>query len=143
MFGTQIEEGRGKRTGRRILATDPQLKVEASVEEMATVLGAEGMLIVTYTSTVKPDGSLYGEGEAAFAALTGEMVTWKGIGVGRFGEGGSIHYSGSLSFLTASPKFAKLNGTAGVFHWDIDAQGNTHSRIWEFAEADASQGAGA
>ena len=143
MLGEQIAEGRGKRTGRRIIATDPQLKVEASVEETATFLGVEGLSIITYTASTKPDGSLFGEGGGIFASPQGETVTWKGIGVGRFGERGSIHYCGSLSFTTASPKLAKLNGISGVFQWDIDAQGNTHSKIWELAPAGASKAAGA
>jgi hypothetical protein len=42
MLGLQIEEGRGKRTGRRVIATDPHLKVEASVEENVTLLGVDG-----------------------------------------------------------------------------------------------------
>lgn len=142
MLGAQIEEGHGKRTGRRVLATDP-LKVEASAEESATILGVAGMSIITYTASIKPDGSLDGAGDGVFLAPTGEMVTWKGIGVGRMVAGGSIQYCGSLSFNTTSPKFAQLNGVAGVFQWEIDAQGNTHSKIWEMAPAGASKGTGA
>ena len=142
MIGEQVEEGKGKRTGRRVIALDP-LKIEATVEEMTTLLGHQGMSIITYTSGTKPDGSLDGEGNAVFATLEADMVTWKGLGVGRFGEGGSIHYSGSVSFTTTSPKFTKLNGVSGVFQFEIDAQGNTHSKIWEFATASATKGAGA
>ena len=141
MLGTQIEEGRGKRTGRRVIATAPALKVEATVEEQTRLLGIEGVNIITYTSQTKPDGTLQGEGEGVFATLAGDMVTWKGIGVGRFGEGGSIQYCGAISFTTTSPQFAKLNGVAGVFQWSIDAQGNTHSKIWELAPAGATSGA--
>ncbi len=133
MVGAQIAEGRGKRTSRRVLATEPTLRVEASVEEMATMLGVQGLSIITYVSTVKQDGSLYGEGEGVFAAPTGEMVTWKGIGVGRFSLDGSIRYTGSLSLNTSSPKLSSLNGISVVFEWDIDAQGNTHSKLFEFA----------
>jgi len=143
MLGAQIAEGRGRRTGRRVLATVPHLKVEASAEEKVTLLGVEGLNIITYTSFIKPDGSVHGEGEGAFASLQGDIVTWRGMGVGRFGEGGSIHYCGSLSFTTSSPKLASLNGVSGVFQWEIDAQGNTHSQIWEMAPAAASRSAGA
>ncbi|HLJ46667.1 MAG TPA: hypothetical protein VKU01_11700 [Bryobacteraceae bacterium] len=143
MLGKQIEEGRGKRTGRRVIATSPSLKIESSVEEVARVLGVEGMALITYTSQIKPDGSLDGEGEAAFATPEGEIVTWKGVGVGRFGEGGSIHYCGSLSFTTTSQRFGELNGVSGVFQWEIDAQGNTHSQMWELTLAGATHGAAA
>lgn len=143
MLGEQIAEGRGKRTGRRVIATQPQLKIEASAEESAKFLGVEGLSIITHRASTKPDGSLDGEGEGVFASPQGDTVTWKGIGVGRFGEGGSIHYCGSLSFNTTSQRLAKLNGISGVFQWEIDAQGNTYSRIWELAPAGASKGAAA
>ena len=139
MLGRQIEEGRGKRTGRRVISTDLNFKIEASVEETATILGVEGMSIITYVASTKPDGSLEGEGGGVFSSAQGDFVTWKGTGVGRFGEDGSIHYCGSLSFITTSPKLMALNGIAGVFQWEIDAQGNTHSQIWEMAPAGASE----
>jgi hypothetical protein len=141
MLGAQIAEGRGKRTGRRVLATSP-LKVEASAEETSTFLDVAGMSIITYSAQIKPDGSLDGEGDGVFLAPGGEMVTWKGIGVGRM-AGGSIQYCGSLSFTTTSQKLAQLNGVSGVFQWEIDAEGNTHSQIWEMAPAGASKATGA
>lgn len=141
MLGQQIEEGRGKRTGRRVIATEPHIKVEASVEETAKFLGTDGMSIITYVSYIKPDGSLHGEGDGVFASLGGDMVTWRGTGVGRFGPDGSIQYCGSVSFTTTSEKLAPLNAVSGVFQWEIDAQGNTHSKIWELAPAGASKAA--
>jgi hypothetical protein len=143
MLGPQIEEGQGKRTARRIIATEPGPKVEATVEETQKLLGIEGLTLITYTSSIKPDGSLDGEGEGIFLSPQGDRVTWKGIGVGRFTEGGAIHYCGSLSFTTTSQKLAKLNGISGVFQWEIDAQGNTHSKIWEYAPAGVGRGAAA
>ena len=133
MLGRQIEEGRGKRTARRVICTDPDFKIEASVEEKATFLGVEGMSIITYVACTKSDGSLEGEGGGVFAARDGETLTWKGTGVGRFVEGGAIQYCGALSFRTTSEKLASLNGISGVFQWEIDAEGNTHSQIWELA----------
>jgi hypothetical protein len=69
MLGEQISEGLGKRTGRRVVATDPSLKVEVSFEEMAKLLGADGLNIATYISYPKPGGGLHGEGEGVFAAV--------------------------------------------------------------------------
>jgi len=143
MLGAQIEEGRGKRTGRRVISTDPHFKIEATVEENTRLLGHDGVNIITYTSTTKPDGSVHGEGEGVFATLDGQLVKWRGVGVGRFGEGGAISYCGAVSYTTASEKLAKLNGVAGIFQWEIDAQGNTHSKMWELAPAGATRGAGA
>jgi hypothetical protein len=132
MLGEKIGEGRGKRTGRRVVATSPQFKIEVSFEDRSTMLGIEGMNIGTYTSSPKPDGSLDGYGEGVFATLEGEFVTWKGIGVGHFLAAGAVHYAGTLSYSTSSPKLTRLNSIAGVFEFDVDADGNTHSLIWEW-----------
>src|SRR5215813_8342578 len=131
MLGEQIATGQGKRTSRRIIATNP-LNVEVSFEDVTKMLGVDGMNIGTYTSTPKPDGSLDGEGQGAFATLDGEIVTWKGIGVGRFGAAGAVSYRGTLSYSTTSAKLARLNGIAGVFEFEVDAAGNTTSKIWEW-----------
>lgn len=132
MLGEVIVEGQGKRTGRRIVTTDPEFVVEVSFEELTKVLGVDGMNIGTYTSSNKPDGSLYGQGEGVFATLDGEFVTWHGIGVGRFAAGGAVSYRGSLSYKTTSPKLARLNAVAGVFEFEVAADGSTKSKVWEW-----------
>ncbi len=139
MLGPQIAEGRGKRTGRRVIATEPQLKIEASVEETTTLIGIQGINLITYTATNKPDGSLHGEGEGVFATPDGQIVTWKGTGVGRFAEGGAVNYCGTISYTTSSQKFIRLNGLAGVFQFEVDAQGNTRSVTYEMVPASATQ----
>ena len=131
MLGELIAEGQGKRTGRRILGTQP-LNVEVSFEDVSKMLGVDGMNIGTYTSTPKPDGSLDGYGQGAFATLDGEIVTWKGLGVGRFQAAGAVSYRGALSYSTTSTKLARLNGIAGVFEFEVDANGTTSSKIWEW-----------
>jgi len=133
MLGEQIAEGRGKRTGRRVLETEPTFKVEVSFEENSKVLGVDGVTIVTYRSWNRPDGSLVGEGEAVFASFEGDTMTWRGIGTGRFGEGGAVSYRGCLIYSTTSAKLARLNTLAGVFEFEVDAEGNTHSKIWAWS----------
>lgn len=140
MLGSMICEERGKRTARRVIATEPQIKVEVSFEDAGEILGVQGMNIGTYVSTIQADGSLHGVGEGVFATLDGEFAAWKGIGAGKLGEGGAVAYSGALTFSTSSQRLAKLNGISGVFQFEVDAQGNTHSRIWEHAPAGASHG---
>lgn len=131
MLGEQIAQGQGKRTGRRVIGTQP-LNIEVSFEDSSKMLGVDGMNIGTYTSTPKPDGSLHGDGQGAFATLDGDIVTWRGIGVGRFLAGGAVSYRGTLSYSTTSSKLARLNGIAGVFEFEVDANGNTTSKIWEW-----------
>jgi hypothetical protein len=131
MLGEQIEETRGKRIVRRVLSTDP-LKVEVSFEGSGKLLGTDVTEMATYSSQVGPDGSLYGEGEGAYIASGGDLITWKGAGVGKLGAGGAASYRGAVYFRTASPKFARLNSVAGMFEFEADAQGNTHSKTWEW-----------
>src|SRR5687767_4472927 len=127
MLGEKIGEGRGKRTARRVVCTEPNFKVEVSFEDVTTLLGVEGVTIATYVSSNKPDGSLHGEGEGVWATRDGETVTWKGSGVGRFKDGGAVSYRGCVSYKTTSSKLARLNTIAGAFEFDVDAAGNTHS----------------
>ena len=131
MLGELIEEGRGKRTARRVLSADPP-KVEVSFEGTGKLLGADVNEIGTYWSAVRPDGSLYGEGQGVYTTNDGDMITWRGAGVGKLGAGGAVSYRGALYFWTTSAKFARLNAVAGVFEYDVDPQGNTHSKAWEW-----------
>jgi hypothetical protein len=131
MLGEQIEESRGKRIVRKVLSTDP-LQVEVTFEAAGKLLGNDVSEMVTYSSQVRPDGSLYGEGQGAYISSGGDLVTWKGAGVGTLGAGGVASYRGAIYFWTASPKFARLNTVAGIFEFESDAQGNTHSKTWEW-----------
>jgi len=131
MLGELIGEGQGKRTGRRVVCTEPNFKVEVSFESAEKIMGIDGFNIGTYVSWPKPDGSLYGEGEGVVATAEG-MMTWKGSAVGHLSQTGAVSYRGSLSYLTSAPKLSKLNGVAGVFELEVDANGNTHAKIWEW-----------
>lgn len=131
MLGEVIGELHGKRTGRRILSTDP-LKVEVSVEDSGKLLGIDANSIVTYWSQTRPDGSLYGEGQGIVITQEGEMATFKGQGVGKLGPGGAVSYRGAVYYSTASAKLSRLNSIAAIFEFDVDATGNTHSKFWEW-----------
>ena len=63
----------------------------------------------------------------------GGMATWKGAGVGKFGEGGAVSYRGAVYFTTATPKLARLNSCATLFEFEVDPQGNTHTKNWEWS----------
>ena len=132
MLGELIAESHGKRSARRVLSIGPTFKVEVSFEDKGKILGVEAQTICTYWAEARPDGSLYGEGEAVVVTRDGDTVTWKGLGVGGFREGGAISYRGAVCFHTASSKLSRLNTVAGVFEFDVDADGNTHAKTWEW-----------
>ena len=56
----------------------------------------------------------------------------KWSGVGKIKQDGSVSYRGSIYYQTSAPKWARLNGIAGVFEYDVDPQGNAKSQIWEW-----------
>ncbi len=131
MLGELLAESTGRRVVRRVLETDP-LTVEVTFEDTGTMLGVATNGLGTYTSVVRADGSVYGEGQGADFTADGEMVSWKGSGQGKLGPGGSVSYRGILYFQTASQKMARLNATPGVFEYEVDAEGKTRTKIWEW-----------
>ena len=131
MLGELIYQSSGKRIVRRVLATEP-VKVEVTFEGGGKILGVEAMEIGTYTSVIRSDGTIYGEGAGVLMTTAGDSITWKGAGVGTFKERGAVSYRGAVYYQTASPKLSRLNTVAGVFEFESDESGNTQSKVWEW-----------
>jgi hypothetical protein len=131
MLGQQIGESKGKRLVRRVLSTEPP-KVEVSFEDSGTLMGFSGNGFGTYTATIRPDGSIFGEGEGIMAFGDGEAVTWRGTAVGKFGEGGAVSYRGMLFYRAPSQKLAALNNLCGAFEFEADPAGNLSVKVWEW-----------
>src|ERR1700722_12060372 len=130
MLGAQIGETKGKRTARRGLSIDPPTE-EVWFEDSGPIFGVPTTGIGTYTSVIRPDGSIYGEGEGINMTQEGEGITWTGMGVGKFGPGGAVSYRGMLFFRTNSQKIA-LGSGCGAFEYEVDAAGSTTSKVWEW-----------
>jgi hypothetical protein len=62
----------------------------------------------------------------------GDGVVWKGSGKGKILPGGALSYRGILYYQTTSQKLAKLNVAPGVFEYEVDAEGKTHSKVWQW-----------
>jgi len=62
----------------------------------------------------------------------GDLATWIGQGVGTIKKDGSVSYRGALYYQTSSPKWSRLNSIAGIFEYEVDAQGNARSEISEW-----------
>ena len=124
---------KGKITSRRVLPGDGGLKVEVSFESAGTLLGSEVSEIATYWSVVRPDGTLYGEGNGVTMAKDGGSASWVGQGAGKFtGQGTGVSWRGAVYYQSASPKLARLNGIAVVFEHESDAAGNATTKLWEW-----------
>lgn len=131
MIGEQISDLKGKRIVRRVLSVDPPT-VEVTFEDAGTTLGVAVVGMGTYTSVVRPDGSIFGDGQGVTTTHEGESITWTGTGSGKFGPGGSVSYRGMLFFKTASQKLARLNNMCGAFEFEVDPAGNTSAKVWEW-----------
>ena len=131
MLGEVIGETRGKRIVRRMLSSDPA-KIEVTFEDSGKMLGVDVSGFGTYSSEVRTDGSIYGEGQGVYTSTDGEMLTWKGSGLGKFGEGGAVSYRGILYYRSPSQKLARLNTVAGVFEYEVDSKGEMHVKVWEW-----------
>src|SRR5271156_720825 len=131
MLGELIGEITGKRIVRRVIGTTPTT-VEVSFEDSGKMLGLAVTGFGTYTSVVRADRSLYGEGQGANFSADGDMATWKASGQGKFGPGGAVSYRGILYFQTASQKLARLNAAPVVFEYEVDPEGKTRTKMWEW-----------
>jgi hypothetical protein len=134
MLGEQIGEENGKVTVYRVLPTEGSTpKVEVSFQTSGTLLGRDTTDLGTYVSVVNPDGTLHGEGQGIVTTAKGDVVTWRGEGVGRFtGRQGTVSWRGAVYYRTASPELARLNTVAAIFEYEVEGNGNTHAKLWEW-----------
>jgi hypothetical protein len=131
MLGELIGENRGKRLVRRVLSTTPPT-VEVTFEEAGKLFGIATTGMGTYTSVIRPDGTIWGTGQGIVTTADGEGMTWVGSGQGKFGAGGAVSYRGILYFQGPSAKLAKLSAHPAVFEYEVDAEGKTHTKLWEW-----------
>lgn len=135
MLGDLIGEENGKVTSQRVLDVEGGVpKIETSFPATGNYRGVETTASVTYWSTPRPGGAIYGEGQAVLMSKDAqEMVTWTGQGIGRFTSPGKISFRGSLFYSTSSTgKLAFLNNLVGVFEYETDESGNTSAKAWEW-----------
>jgi hypothetical protein len=133
MQGDKIGEGAGRVTGRRVLpSAGGGPKMETSFEAMGKLLGIEVKEVGTYWSVVRPDGTLFGEGQGIMMGKGGEAATWVGQGVGTIKKDGAVSYRGAVYYQTSTPAWVRLNSVAAIFEFEVDAQGSSTAQLWEW-----------
>jgi hypothetical protein len=134
MLGEQIGEETGQIIGTRVLPDEGAgPKVEASFQSSGTMLGIHVNDMGTYVSVARPDGTLFGEGQGIIMTEEGEVVTWRGQGVGRLtGHGMAASWRASTYAQTASERLARLNSVAGMVEFDVDESGKIEAKSWEW-----------
>ena len=133
MQGEKIGEESGKVTSQRVLPNPGNSpKMEISFQANLMLLGVEATDTATYRSVIRPDGTLYGEGQGIVMGKEGDLATWIGQGVGTIKKDGAISYRGAVYYQSASARWSRLNSVAAIFEYEVDAQGNTRSQLWEW-----------
>jgi hypothetical protein len=133
MLGEIIGEETGKVTLRRVLPdAGGSPKMETCAQTDLTLLGVKATNTVTYWAVVRPDGTLFGEGQGIVMGKQGELATWVGQGVGTMRKDGGVSFRGSLFYQSSSPEWTRLNGVASIFEHEVDAEGNVRSQVWEW-----------
>ncbi len=133
MLGDKLGVETGTVTTQRVLANPGGgPKMETSFHATGTLLGVKETVYGTYVAVVRPDGTLFGDGNGIIMGAKGEMATWTGQGVGTIKKDGSVSYRGAVYYSTSSAKWQRLNKIAAIFEYEVDAQGNTKGETWEW-----------
>jgi hypothetical protein len=133
MLGDKLGGESGKVTMRRVLPNPGGApKVEVSFQATGAILGVNATDLGTYHSVMRPDGTVYGEGQGVLMGQGGEMASWVGQGVGTLKKDGSVSYRGAVYYSTSTQAWLRLNNVASIFEYEVDAQGNTKSELWEW-----------
>ncbi len=133
MQGERLGEESGSVTTQRVLPNPGGTpKMETTFKASGTLLGVGHATTGTYASVLRPDGTLYGEGQGLVMGQGGEMASWVGQGVGTLKQGGAVSFRGAVYYQTSSAKWSRLNGVATIYEYEVDAQGKTSAQFWEW-----------
>jgi hypothetical protein len=134
MLGEMIGEEQGKITAVRVLPSIGQApRVEVSFQSAGNLVGVEATNMGTYISTLMPNGIFNGTGQGVVMTKDGDMATWTGTGVGKpTGKGFAASWRGAIYFQTSSPRLEGLNKIATNFEYEVDENGNTSTKLWEW-----------
>ena len=134
MLGELIGEDKGKITNVRVLPADGSgPKLEVSFQGAGKLLGQDVSEVASYISTLLPSGVFNGVGQGLITTKKGDIATWTGTGVGKpTGNGMAASWRGSVCYQTASSSLAGLNKIAAIFEFEVDENGNTAGKLWEW-----------
>ena len=133
MLGDQIGWSKGKRSYRKVVSAEgSSFSMEVSFETNGKLLDVDSYEVGTYTAQTRADGSLYGEGQGVLLSPDGGVATWKGGGVGKVLPTGAVSYRGAVYFSTTYAKWTRLNSVAALFEFEVNPEGGTHSKLWEW-----------
>ena len=133
MLGEKIGEGSGKVISQRVLPNPGgSPKMETTFQGSGKLMGLASTETGTYSAELRPDGTLFGQGQGLVMGMQGEVASWTGQGVGLPQKDGSIKYRGAIYFDSKSPTWSRLTSIAALFEYEVDAQGHTKGQLFEW-----------
>src|SRR5436309_15487737 len=115
MQGDKIAETSGKVTSQRVLPNPGgSPRMESSFAASGKLLGVDETETGTYWAAVRPDGTLYGEGQGIIMGKEGDVATWVGQGVGTIKKGGAGSYRGAVYYQSSSSRWSRRISVAGA-----------------------------
>lgn len=132
MLGEQIGDVRGQSISTRILPDQGKgPRMEVTEQQVGTLCGVSVTLTVTYVGTMRPNGTIAGQGTGIVMTADGGSATFRGTGVGRFTRPG-ISWRGALFYETATSQLARLNDIAVLFEYEVDESGKSEGHLFEW-----------
>jgi hypothetical protein len=138
MLGNIVGEAHGKITGVKVLEfAGDHSKLEVNFQGDGKLADVGFRDIATYWQEMRPGGVIYGEGGIVIMTDDGELLSWKGFGVGKpTGPGFSASFAPCGSIQTSSERFAHLNGVSTIGEYEVDEAGNYHWTMWELERSE-------
>lgn len=137
MLGEIVLESSGRITNVKVLENaGERSKIEVTVQGQGKLLGTGMAEMASYWQEIRPGHVLYGEGGPVWMTDEGDVLSWKGFGVGRpTGPGFSARFAVAGAIQTSSERYAGLAGSALVGEYNVDEQGNYTWTLWEWKAA--------
>ena len=133
MLGDMVGEVRGQTISTRVLQDEGRgPRMEVTDQAAGVLCGVSVNQTVTYIGTMRPNGTISGEGSGVTMTASGGAATFRGVGVGRFIRPGVVEWRGSLFYESASDELASLNGIAVLFEYEVDESGKSEGRLYEW-----------
>ena len=133
-LGDLVFDETGSVTGVRVLSADASgTKLEVCLQTTGTIRGVAETCFWTYTQLMRPDGSIYGEGQGVMTTADGDVIQLIGQGSGQAPPpGGTTKFRTMIHPHSASAKYADLNSIGVVGEYDVGPDGNAVNKCWEW-----------
>ena len=106
--------------------------MEVSYQGTGRILGVDTIDSGTYVATLRPDGTLYGQGRGLSMGPDGEAATWEGAGVGIPTGGMGATWRGAIYYSTPAEAWQRLNQVAAIYEYEVNPDGTLQATVFEW-----------